>query len=428
MADTSNSTSRFHHLDALRASALLLGVVFHAAESFCPERRSWAIIDRNAHLAFDLFQYVCHSFRMEIFFLIAGLFAHLVIERKGVSAFVKDRIRRIALPFVGGWFVLYPLLMFIWMWGKWSSGSLADFGIPAALHSQGPLLLTANLFGEGTFLGEAFNLVHLWFLYYLILIYIAAIALRWLFRTMQSGERVMSLLDRGFARVFHSPWKMIFFAMITMPLTTLMRGGVDTPNKSLIPIVPVLLVYGIFFATGWMIHRRPKLIECLTTGWSWHLLVGVVLAALSYFPRTILSAVDPTGGLQPWAQIVHNVMYPFMMWAFVFGISGLFVAVKREESRRWRYLADSSYWIYLLHPVIVVPLQIVVADIDVNAVLKLAVINAVAFPILLSSYHFLVRPTFIGLILNGRRIPVRFPWEEKIPADAGGEAHLQAAG
>ena len=40
-------TERFHSLDALRGFALLLGVFFHAAESFCPERWSWAVLEKN---------------------------------------------------------------------------------------------------------------------------------------------------------------------------------------------------------------------------------------------------------------------------------------------------------------------------------------------------------------------------------------------
>lgn len=35
-------SARYHHLDAVRAFALLLGVVFHAAESFGPDNfYSW---------------------------------------------------------------------------------------------------------------------------------------------------------------------------------------------------------------------------------------------------------------------------------------------------------------------------------------------------------------------------------------------------
>jgi len=37
-------------------------------------------------------------FRMSAFFLIAGFFARLVVERRGVKTFVKDRGKRVAVP------------------------------------------------------------------------------------------------------------------------------------------------------------------------------------------------------------------------------------------------------------------------------------------------------------------------------------------
>jgi Acyltransferase family len=43
------------------------------------------------------FAYYAHSFRMELFFLLAGFFAALVIDKRGVSAFIRDRIRRILM-------------------------------------------------------------------------------------------------------------------------------------------------------------------------------------------------------------------------------------------------------------------------------------------------------------------------------------------
>ena len=39
-------------------------------------------------------------FRMSAFFLIAGFFARVLVERRGVKAFVKDRAKRVAVPLV----------------------------------------------------------------------------------------------------------------------------------------------------------------------------------------------------------------------------------------------------------------------------------------------------------------------------------------
>ena len=74
-----NASVRYHSLDAVRAFALLLGVVFHAAESFETEAALyWAIGDNSPSLALDVFRHASHSFRLELFFLIARFFAHFL--------------------------------------------------------------------------------------------------------------------------------------------------------------------------------------------------------------------------------------------------------------------------------------------------------------------------------------------------------------
>ncbi len=396
---------RYHSLDALRAFVLLLGIVFHAAESFCPGRRSWAIIDLRAHIFFDMFQHVCHSFRMEVFFLIAGFFAHRMLQRSGTGGFVRNRARRILVPLVGGWFLLYPTIMLIWVWGKWTTGSLSDLRIPAEMQSMNPFALTAGVILSGAPFREAFNLAHLWFLYYLILLYLLLLAFRWTLGRFAAAGRLLALLDGGFDRVLHSGWRIPFFALLCLPLTTWMGGGVDTPNQTLVPNLPVVALYGLFFGFGCLLHRRPERLDLLARNWGTGLIFGLAVLWPVCSPRTLLSFLFPGGGFASWARTLHLLLYPVMMWSLALALTGFFLAVCRRESRIWRYLADSSYWLYLVHHTVVVPIQILIAGWDFHPFLKLLLILALAFPVLLASYHYLVRPTFLGLLLNGRRHP-----------------------
>ena len=82
MSHTPNP-ERFHALDATRAFALLLGVVFHAAGSFVPSPSGAAIVDASASSGFYWFFSTSHTFRMQLFFLIAGFFGHLLYHRRG---------------------------------------------------------------------------------------------------------------------------------------------------------------------------------------------------------------------------------------------------------------------------------------------------------------------------------------------------------
>ena len=94
------SAERLHSLDALRAIALLLGVVLHASLAFVPSPviPIWIVADNQPTPVMAVSFFAIHLFRMAAFFLIAGYFAHLLLERRGTWGFVKNRAIRIAAP------------------------------------------------------------------------------------------------------------------------------------------------------------------------------------------------------------------------------------------------------------------------------------------------------------------------------------------
>jgi len=71
-----------------------------------------------------------------------------------------------------------------------------------------------------------------------------------------------------------------------------------------------------------------------------------------------------------------------------------------------RYLADSSYWLYLMHVPVVFALQAMIIRWDVHWLAKFSFILCTTSLVLLLSYHYLVRSTLIGALLNGRRYPL----------------------
>lgn len=86
----------------------------------------------------------------------------------------------------------------------------------------------------------------------------------------------------------------------------------------------------------------------------------------------------------------------------ILGISLRFFARERALTR---YLADASYWFYLLHLPIVFALQAALAPLPWHWSLKFSLIMTATLGLLGLSYHYLVRPSFIGELLNGRKYP-----------------------
>ena len=83
-APTSRATdSRLAGLDVIRATAMLLGVGYHASIAFIPGISRW--YPAAAHTDSDalrVFSDTLHAFRMELFFMLAGFFAHLLVRQR----------------------------------------------------------------------------------------------------------------------------------------------------------------------------------------------------------------------------------------------------------------------------------------------------------------------------------------------------------
>lgn len=395
--------ARYHHLDAVRSFALLLGVFFHAAESFGPRNHYWAIVDCSSTEVLESIRFACHSFRLELFYVIAGFFARFLLVRRGTVAFVKNRLSRILVPLVVGWLLLYPVLVMIWLWGAKVSGRLLEFGVPPeALHL--PIwALTLGFFMTLGFL-QKFDLTHLWFLHQLLVLYALMLGVRWMGARWDSSGRWRTRVDGWFARLLKGPGTFYGFLLPSVPLLLLMDNwGVDTPKESLVPHLPTTLLFGYFFMVGWLWHRQPGLLDTIARRWGFYLSVGVVAWI----------GVGLSHGNIPWGKLAYSLAYAHMMWGLVLGFLGMFTRYCRRESAATRYVADASYWVYIVHLPLVVALQVWLGRVVLPWPIKYAIICLVVLLLAFLSYHYLVRATFIGVQLNGRRYPRDWPWSSR---------------
>ena len=275
--NTSPNSERFHALDATRAFALLLGVVFHAAWSFVPHPMGAPISDVSGSALFDWFFFTSHTFRMQLFFMVAGFFAHLVYHKRGFRAFAGNRLMRIGIPFLAGWVVLYPITVSMFVIGANSSGrNMVPVPLPhlfSQLFEQGLIFIPKSE-------GGRFGLAHLWFLYYLLWIYCLFLGFRWILtRSNRLAEGVRAWSDAFVNRAVTQPRNLTVLALgIGLLLWPQGWFGVNTPARSLLPSVELLAIYGGFFAFGWLLHRQTGLLTKLQGHWQWQLVAAFTLS------------------------------------------------------------------------------------------------------------------------------------------------------
>jgi len=390
---------RLHALDAVRGYALLLGIVLHATMSFLPApTRIWMIQDGHPSLTLGVLFFVIHVFRMTTFFLIAGFFAHMSFQRRGAFGFIRDRLQRIAVPLLVGWPMVFAATAVVIFWA-------ANFpnGGPVPGGPGWPPAL------------PRFPLAHFWFLYVLLELYAAVLVLRTGMAWLDQTGRIHASIDRLIAMVMRSP---LAPAILALPIGTILILdptwfgwlGVRTPDSSLITNLQAWIGFGTAFGFGWLLHRQVDLLKILERRGLLNLVLATGLIAASF----VLASVPPP---RPDAvRLAGAICYAPAIWATSFAAIGLALRFLSGFSPVRRYLADASYWLYLIHLPILMVLQVAVSQLDWPGMVKFAGILLVALPAMLASYQLLVRNTFIGVVLNGRRMRQ----EEKLAVAAAG--------
>ncbi len=498
-ADHAVGPGRRSDLDALRAAAMLLGLVLHAALAY--SSLPWPVTDveSSSSRPFDVIYFVIHGFRMPLFFLLSGFFTWMLLEQRGLRGFVPHRLRRIVLPLLVGAVTIVPLMdaavgfasrsdvpgrllaaayagddvtvgrllaagadpdgdpygqppsgafgesplhaaalmdhvdvarllvaagadvrkgardtadVMGWAWAAGSEGVaqiLVDSGVDDPRPSGKEW---EDLPGWGALApieppasgGRAFSFHHLWFLWFLTIFSAGSVAVVGAVSVLRrvSAHRISFVQQAGrqLGRLHHLAWALI---PLTLAPQLMMGDGGNVrtfgPDAStgLLPAVHHLVYFAIFFAFGvFLSTRRPGSDRRRIDAFSRHWVVLMLLAA----------AVAPLGlsvtfGGGDW--MVASFLQVAFVWSIIPGSIGLFRAFFAEKVRGVRFLADASYWIYLVHLPVEIWLQAVLVGWDVGPWLKFGVVVLVSMALGLATYRAFVRYSPIGWVLNGPR-------------------------
>ncbi|WP_082532381.1 ATP-binding cassette domain-containing protein [Pelomonas sp. Root1237] len=384
---------RLHALDAVRSFALLLGVAFHASMSFIPgiPKGLWAMSDNSPSAFLGDAAFVAHSFRMTLFFFIAGYFARLQHQKLGTAGFWLNRGKRIAVPLVVGWPLLFVAIIFVWGLGMQKVFNGAPPAPPEMPRTFGAL-----------------PLFHLWFLYQLLWLYAGALLLRSAIAALDRGQVLRGWLDRITTAALRWPAGAL---LLGLPLAGCLLSlqmwmpavGIPTPDQSLIPQLPATVGFGTAFMFGWLVHRAPDALAALRARWLPHLALAIASSAVClYILRT-----QPPFGMPDTPKLIFALSFVASAWSWTFAITGLALRFLSGHSPALRYVADASYWIYLVHLPLVCAVQVWVGDWPLHWSVKYLLVLLGSLAVLLLSYQGLVRSTVIGKVLNGKAYPRR---------------------
>ena len=375
MSIIQTSRIRIHSLDALRAIMMLLGIILHSTEIYIVQRNDpWPKDPNNTSILLDYLEYFIHLFRMPIFFIIAGFFGALLFYERSPKKMITNRINRILYPFVVFLFILFPIVYFLLIYVR-------------EIFSGNTNAFYQTLEGFTSYLPEF--TIHLWFLYYLLLITLFCFGFAVL---VKSKPKIKSAVNNAFKKLFKNDYLKVLILAICIFIKLLIIWDLTPPTPlNWIPDIGSFIFYLFFYAFGWLIYTSNYDLKKFTkNAWKY------IIIAIGLFLVQIMMQ-------ESFTDFITGIINAFIISLLIFGLIGIFVKYFSEKSQKLKYISDASYWVYLIHLPFTILIPRLLVSFNFPAEVKFVITLIVTSIICFTSYHFLVRSTFIGKFLNGKK-------------------------
>lgn len=378
---------RYHYMDNLRALAMMAGIFFHAALAYSPMLSNvWLTANPETSVAMDFVAWFSHLFRMPLFFLIAGFFSYYLIEKRGLGGFLKNRAVRILIPFV----LFLPL---VWI----SFAAIFGWALETVENPSPLLQVIAYMATLPDAPPPPVSTTHLWFLYNLVQFYGVYALLH------RTGVMSMRWTD-----VLTSPKFLVFVLPLLIVPALASRYLPHPAPEQFTPQLWSFGFFGLFFLVGTQFFRRMQVIDELKPYAPWLLVtsVGLYVVLYGFFPAApTLQDAMATMGSAPLSgtQLLIGALeaYIAVHMTLVCLVAGK--ALIDKASRVNRFIADSSYWVYIIHLPVLWVLQVFLLDTDWNVWLEFLLSSFGTLAIGALTYVLFIRWTPIGWLLNGRK-------------------------
>jgi len=401
---------RDHALDALRGACMFLVVLMHAAIPYTKHPLLvWPVRDTHRDQGFDFFLLAGHHMVLQVFFLLAGYFGCRVYGRLGARRTAVHRLRRIGLPLVLALVTIHPILQAVSVYALADADQSEVARVPTFFGQTVPADTTPLAAVAHHFTSDGFFRflvpAHLWFLWFLLLCFAIMLPLAWVADRLR--HRAVGVAWDSVARwVFRSPLRWLVLPALTWPLLLPMTSpvGPDTPF-GWTPPLDLLAYYFLFFLVGWALYRHRDFLPRFASGWQPALALGQIVVLPAAIMLLYL-ALKPwkVGATEGWTFRASAMgLFALYTWLTVSGLIGLFRRYLLEPQMWARRLGESSYWCYLASLPPIVLFQYLLSGWDVPAGVKFTWVSVVTMVILLGTYRWWVRDTWVGRLLNGPR-------------------------
>ncbi len=362
--EAGNVKERLLYVDNLRLLVIVLVITIHLAVTYSGFG-SWYYVE-GTHLDtlstvwFAFYQSFTQGYFLGLLFLLAGYFVAGSYDRKGFGGFVGDRFKRLVIPTLIFMIAIDPFIGYIELGNKLSGFNLINF-----LSATGPMWFAAALFG-----------------FCLIYALGRLVARR---SAITSHRKQLNLTSELTVSLILVIALFAFLIRIVQPIGTSILNFQLCYFSSYI----VLFLVGIIaYRNNWFAkisYRAGKRLVIGAIGLGF--LVWFVLVAVA----TATGTTAAVQGGMTWQSAAYSVWESSVAVLMSFGLIAVFREKFNHQSKLVKTLSDNSFAVYMFHPMIIIPVTLLLSPVALYPVVKWLLLCIICIPLCFAATHFIFR-------------------------------------
>jgi glucan biosynthesis protein C len=378
---------RLLYVDNLRVGLISLVVVGHMAITYGAFGEWYYQEEGQVSAVFTIITALLlgigWSFLLGLFYMISGYFTPGPFDRKGAWPFLVDRLKRLGIPLALYALVINPLVTYLAAVHGGYEGSLWRFATERTSDltnaSVGPLWFVEGLL-----------------IFSILYALVRVMAERFLARGPSEQQPTGVPSNRSMALFALALGLVTFVVRIWTPV-----GWQWEPPHLELAHFPQ---YIAMFTVGLAAYRGEwlaRLTVAQARPWRWVALAFVLLfpflAVASLTPSGEFSEA-PTGGLN-WLALAYSMWEGVMCVAMSITVLVWFRSRLNRQGRLPRAISGDSYAVYVLHPLLIVPLAIALSGLRMPLALKFVLVTPFAVALCFTVAHYIRRIPFVRRVL-----------------------------
>lgn len=361
---------RQYDIDWLRILLILSVFLFHVGMVF----NTWAWHVKNDTQVEELrgLMTFLHYWRLPLLFLVSGVGTWLALGKRTSGQYLKERFRRLFIPFLAGIFILVPVQVYI------------------EKASQFDSLLTfyPHMF-EGIYPEGNFSWHHLWFILYLFVI---ALIISPFLKRMKSN-RFTQFRERCIV-LMSGPMAMNLILIPLLMTQIILRPIFPDETHALFNDWAFFSLDLVFFLAGLILVSNTRLRDSIMKQRRYYLM-ETILTTIFMFSTPHLFANQDVG------ETAWDIAALFVAWSCSMTAIGYTRRYLNRNSSFRKLANEAIYPFYLLHQPVIIVVGYYVVQWSVPVLMKALIITGLSLLLVVTVYWFIIRPVNVLRIIFG---------------------------